>query len=92
MSNIPEPLRAILFDYCHVDWADEVNELPLDVNRDDWAYDVSLFKSQLRDSIKQLAFSVEEFVGVTGESLDTQEELIERLKSIWGIAFPDEAP
>jgi hypothetical protein len=92
MSEMPEPLRAILFDYCHADWADEVNELPLDVVREDWAYDASLFKSQLREAILKPAFSPAEFSSATGESLNSQEELIDRLRSIWSITFPNEEP
>ncbi len=92
MSDIPEPLRAILFDYCHVDWADEVNELPLDVIREDWAYDASLFKSQLREAIHNPAFSTADFSSATGESLNSEAELTDKLRSIWTTTFPKEKP
>jgi hypothetical protein len=92
MSKIPEPLRAILFDYCHIEWGDEVNELPLDVIRDDWAYDAALFKSQLSESISKPVFSPDEFEAATGEAFDSEEELQARLRAIWDIAFPGEEP
>jgi hypothetical protein len=92
MSKIPEPLRAILFDYCHVEWEDQVNELPLDVNRDDWAYDVAKFKSQLRESIHKPAFSLAAFKAATGVAFGTEDELSGWLRAIWDIAFPNEAP
>ncbi|MBF6650952.1 hypothetical protein [Methylobacter sp. BlB1] len=92
MSNIPEPLKSILNDYCHVEWAEEMNELPNDLLKDDWAYDASLFKSQLRDAINNINFSVEDYESVTGEDFDSEEDLIERLKDIWNIAFQVEDP
>ena len=92
MSKIPEPLRAILFDYCHIEWGEEVNELPLDVIRDDWAYDASMFKSQLRESIHKPTFSLGEFEAATGEVFDSEEALRARLREIWDITFAGEEP
>lgn len=90
MSNIPEPLKSILNDYCHIEWSEEMNELPTDIARDDWAYDARMFKSQLRDSITSLSFSLDDYEEVTGEDFDSEEELANRLKEIWSIAFANE--
>lgn len=92
MTNIPEPLKSILNDYCHVEWAEEMNELPNDIQKEDWAYDASTFKYQLREAVHHLGFSLEEYENVTGEDFDTEEELVERLKGIWRISFPGEEP
>ncbi len=91
MTKVPEPLKSILNDYCHVEWAEEMKELPHDIQREDWAYDASAFKSQLREAINHLGFSLEEYENVTGEDFDTEEDLVERLKGIWNISFPGEA-
>lgn len=92
MSKIPEPLKNILNDYCHVKWAEEMNELPNEIQKEDWPYDALVFKSQLREAIYHLGFSLEEYENVTGEDFDTEEELAERLKEIWSISFPGEEP
>lgn len=90
MSNIPEPLKSIFNDYCHVEWAEEINELTNDVKKSDWAYDPHLFKQQLREAIINLSFTVNEYESVTGHDFDTEHDLVEWLKEIWSTVFPDE--
>jgi hypothetical protein len=88
---ISEPLKSILNDYCHVEWAEEISELPSDLERDDWAYNASVFKTQLREAIVKLNFSLEDYEKVTGEDFDSKEDLTCRLQGIWDIAFPGES-
>lgn len=90
MSNIAEPLKSILNDYCHVEWAEEMSELPNDLEKEDWAYDAQLFKSQLKSALTQSNFSLSDYEKVTGEDFDSEDELQERLKEIWNVAFPNE--
>ncbi len=67
-----------------------MSELSSDLVRDDWAYDSPAFKFQLKDAIVNLDFSLEDYERVTGEDLDSKEDLICRLQGIWDIAFPGE--
>jgi len=90
MNEIPEPLRNILNDYCHVEWLDEMNELNKDLSSKDWAYNAGLFKTQLRDSINNLSFSLSDYEEVTNHDFDSEDELVNWLKTIWETAFPDE--
>ena len=90
MSKIPEPLKSILNDYYHGEWSEEIDALVDDVASDSWVYDASIFKDQLRSSIKNINFSKEDYESVTGEDFDTEEELINKLKDIFIYIFPDD--
>lgn len=75
MNSTPEPLKSILNDYCHVEWSEEMMELPIDIQQKDWAYDAKLFKDQLRTAIISLNLSLEEYEKTTGEDFDNKEQL-----------------
>lgn len=90
MNSIPEPLKSILNDYCHVEWAEEMMELPSDLAKNDWVYDASLFKKQLKEAILNLKFSIHDYEEATGEDFDSEEALLDRLKEVWSIAFPND--
>ncbi|MEW8026979.1 MAG: hypothetical protein AB2806_04485 [Candidatus Thiodiazotropha sp.] len=90
MTSIPEPLRSVLNDYCHVEWAEELAELPHDIGKVGWAYDASLFKSQLKEAIFNLEFSLQDYEDATGEDFDSEDDLVIRLKEIWKAAFPND--
>lgn len=90
MFEIPEPLKNVLSDYCHVEWAEEMNELASDISSGEWAYDVNLYRSQLENAIRKPTFSLKEFEEVTGEELDDLDDLKERLQELLDMSFPSE--
>ena len=84
--NIPSPLKEILKDYLHVEWIDE-ELLHHDMESSAWEYDKAKFISQLRVAIDEKNISPKDYFKVTGDELDTNDEVSKALKEIWDAIF-----
>jgi hypothetical protein len=83
--EVPEPLKAVLSDYCHVEWY-EVNELADDVKSGVRSFDVSLLKAQFEDAMSggDIYQSVNK---LTANEFDTDLEAQLWLRSIYEKVF-----
>ncbi|RXE86805.1 hypothetical protein [Pseudoalteromonas sp. A757] len=83
MSEIAEPLRSILRDYCHVE-AYDPDILRVDIGRgESYPYDGDLVKSQLREAIDLNLISLTEYEELTDEDFDSVEDLHKWLEEIY---------
>ena len=83
MNNIKEPLRTILRKYCQVECYDpQLLREALSAGKG-FPYDANLFKDQLRESIDKKLITLEEYVALTEEDFDSQDDLQAWLEELW---------
>lgn len=83
--EIPEPLKSVLSDYCHVEWY-EVDELADDVKSGVRSFDVELLKNQFEDAMNggDICQSVNK---LTANEFDSNLEAQLWLRSIYEKVF-----
>ena len=86
MAELPEPLRSVLRDYCHVEWFD-VDELAADVRTGRQAFDVDALRTQLR-SLVDAGADAGEITRLTAHEFTSSGEATAWLGEIYATVFP----
>lgn len=81
MDSLPEPIRSVLRDYCHVEWF-EVAELANDVRQGGQKFDSVLLREQFVDLISNCSDFVLEVNEVTGNEFESEAEVLDW---VWGV-------
>ena len=81
--SIKEPLKTVLRKYYHVECYDPQLIREAISTGKGFPYDVSLFKTQLREAIDNRLISPEEYEELTEEDFDSQEDLQAWLEEFW---------
>jgi len=85
MKDIPDSLKKILRDFCHVEWYEttELKEMVSDTSVEGERKKLfGEFKKQLSEAIEQAYISPESYESITGDECITNEEVVDRLKII----------
>jgi hypothetical protein len=86
MRELPEPIKSVLQDYCHVEWY-EVDELAGDVQTGCQKFDVK----KLKDQFEFLVGSGEDYSRqinqLTSNEFESREEVKVWLSGIYQIVF-----
>ena len=86
MSELPEPIKSVLRDYCNVEWY-EVDELANDVQAERQKFDVKKLKEQfesLMSSSEDYSLQINQ---LTSNEFETKEEVNLWLREIYKIVF-----
>lgn len=86
MQNIPEPLRVVLKDFCHVEWY-EVDELAEAIKLGGVKFDVTAFEEQLNQLLLSDSVPIEDVNALTGNEFGSQGEVKQWLSEIKEQAF-----
>ena len=86
MNELPQLIKEILRNYCHVEWW-EVDELVCDVGSGCQKFDVSALKSQFEMLIKSDACIYETINKLTANEFETDEEAKVWLDAIYRKVF-----
>lgn len=87
MNDLPEPIKSILRDYCHVEWF-EINELADDVRNGNRIFDVVKLKEQF-ESMMSTTDDVTQLVNsLTLNEFISMDEVHAWLNEIYSVAFP----
>ncbi len=81
MRKIPEPLRIVLKDFCHVEWY-EVDELAEAIKSGDLKLDVTVFEKQLNELLLDHSIPVDDINELTGNEFESQSEVKQWLSDI----------
>jgi len=74
MTDLPEPLKVVLRDFCHVEWY-EVGELSEAISNGVTKFDAKLFKNQLNELLASNSAPIQEINTLTGNEFESIEEL-----------------
>lgn len=83
---VDDPLKKLLRTYCDVNAMEMLNLLPEKLRH----YDIDLVKDQLRDAIEGDTLTIEEYESLTNDYYESNEELKDWLKELWGIMFEEQ--
>ena len=86
MNELPQPIKEILRNYCHVEWW-EVDELVYDVRSGCQKFDVPALRSQFETLIKSDARIYETINKLTANEFKTDEEAKIWLDAIYRKVF-----
>ncbi|KQV40170.1 hypothetical protein [Massilia sp. Root335] len=89
MDDLPEPIRSVLRDYCHVEWF-EIAELADEVLNQRQQFDTALLKSQLESFIKSPNGLRDAVNKLTLNELTSDEEVQLWGKEIYELVFPSD--
>jgi len=87
MTKLPEPIKSVLRDYCHVEWY-EVNELANDVRDKRQRFDVKKLREQFESLIASSDGCVTEINQLTLNEFQSKDDVREWLKEIYKLVFP----
>lgn len=86
MLGFVDPLKSVLYDYCHVEWF-ELSELVSDIKTDSRNFDVSILRAQFLDVMSNsIGFSIVANE-LTGNEFESDEEALFWLKNIFREIF-----
>lgn len=93
-ADRPDELLRVLGAYCHVnalgpDWR---GHLRRSVRRWTDPDRQAAFEQQLADAIARRTLSRAQYEQATGIDFDTEAELVDELRALWGAVFGDTAP
>lgn len=86
MNELPQPIREVLRNYCHVEWW-EVDELVDDVNNGRQKFDVTALKFQFDELIKSDEGIYKAINKLTANEFETDEEVKVWLTAIYCRVF-----
>lgn len=87
MNELPEPIKSILRDYCHVEWF-EIDELADDIRNGSKKFDVGELKSQF-ESLISTSIDITQLVNsLTSNEFDSMDEVQAWLGDIYREVFP----
>lgn len=86
MSELPEPIKSVLQDYCHIEWY-EVDELADDVRTERQKFDVKKLKEQFESLISSSDGYVTQINQLTLNEFESEEDVKKWLKEIYSIVF-----
>ena len=86
MNELPEPMRSILGDYCHVEWY-EIDELADDVKNESGKFDIAELKKQFRSMIATDANIVQQVNSLTSNDFESMAEVKVWLNNIYRAVF-----
>lgn len=87
MNQLPEPLRSILRDYCHVEWF-ELDELAEDVRTARQKFDADSFRKQLLELISGKSQIACELNILTANEFESDDQARAWLLLILSKVFP----
>jgi hypothetical protein len=91
MAELPEPIKSVLRDYCHVEWF-ELDELAEDVQTGRQKFDVEELKEQFQSLLSSHEDYVTEINQLTLNEFESEGELNEWLVGIYNAIFLDVRP
>jgi hypothetical protein len=86
LNNIPEPLKSVLRDYCHVEWF-EIDELTGDVANRCQAFDAEALQTQFREAISSGDIPFLEINDLTSNEFESAAAAKAWLEDIYRHAF-----
>jgi hypothetical protein len=90
VAAIPDALRQILRDYCHMEWY-ETRELRAEITDSSTPPRrrelFESFRTQLDDAISRGYISSDQFLAMTADDCESNGEVVERLKTIRNEVF-----
>lgn len=87
MNDLPEPIKSILRDYCHVEWF-EINELADDVRSGNREFDVVALKEQFESMISEENDITQLVNSLTFNEFVSMDEVRSWLREIYSVVFP----
>lgn len=86
MRELPQPIRDILRDYCHVEWY-EVSELAEDIKNQNQKFSAAALKHQFEQLINSSNDISPTINKITGNEFETDDEARIWLEDIYRIIF-----
>ncbi|MFZ6642588.1 hypothetical protein ACO0LL_22890 [Undibacterium sp. TC4M20W] len=87
MNELPEPIKSILRDYCHIEWF-EIDELADEVRNGSKKFDVKELKSQFESMISTTADITQLVNFLTFNEFESMDEVRVWLDDIYKLVFP----
>ena len=89
--NIPDLLTKVLGDYWHVNSIDDnaASDIKRMLNSPKFPDRDATFCQQLSSAIREQFISPEEYERLTGEDLESREEVAGRLRELWRDIYDD---
>jgi hypothetical protein len=87
MAELPEPIKSVLRDYCHVEWY-EVDELAGDVQTGSQKFDALKLKEQLESLIASSEDCSLQINQLTSNEFESEDDVRKWLREIYEIIFP----
>jgi hypothetical protein len=87
MTELPEPIKSVLRDYCHVEWY-EVDELAVDIQTECQKFDVKKLKEQFESLITSSQGYSLQINQLTSNEFESEEEVKIWLREIYKTVFP----
>jgi len=86
MRELPEPIKSVLRDYCHVEWY-EVDELANDVQTESEKFDIKKLKGQFEELVNSSDDYSFQINHLTSNEFGSREEARAWLSEIYQIVF-----
>lgn len=86
MTEVPEPIKSVLRDYCHVEWF-EVDELADDVQTGRHKYNVDKLREQFEALISSEEDYSDQINSLTSNEFESREEAKAWLNHIYETVF-----
>jgi hypothetical protein len=86
MAELPEPIKSVLRDYCHVEWY-EVDELAGDVQSECQKFDVTKLKEQFESLIASSEDYSLQINQLTSNEFESEDDVKIWLRDIYKIIF-----